>query len=92
MLMTKERRPAIRSLRGRAIGVLQEARAIRECEEHGWMRDRADPHARERAISLAHQDPPAGVPPGAAVAELSAVLDSVGDTCPDCPPEADPAD
>ncbi len=50
MLMTKERRPAIRSLRGWAISVLQEAGAIRECETHGWMQDRADPHARERAF------------------------------------------
>ncbi|QOZ35943.1 hypothetical protein [Bradyrhizobium sp. CCBAU 53421] len=41
MLMTRERRPAIRTLRGWAIHVLQEASAIRECEEHGWMQDRA---------------------------------------------------
>jgi hypothetical protein len=33
MLMTKERRPAIRTLRGWAINVLQEAGAIHECEE-----------------------------------------------------------
>jgi hypothetical protein len=26
-----------------AIFVLREAGAIRECEEHGWMQDRADP-------------------------------------------------
>jgi hypothetical protein len=45
MLMTKERRPAIRTLRGWAISVLNDAGAIRECEEHGWMQDRADPHA-----------------------------------------------
>ena len=45
MLMTEERRPAIRSLRGWAIAVLQEAGAIRECEYHGWMKDRADAHA-----------------------------------------------
>ena len=50
MLMIKERTPAIRTLRGWAISVLQEAGAIRECEEHGWMQDRADPHARERAF------------------------------------------
>ena len=50
MLMTKERRPAIRTLRGWAISILQEAGAIRECEEHGWMQDRADPHARARAF------------------------------------------
>jgi hypothetical protein len=41
MLMTSERRPTTRTLRGWAIYVLQEAGAIRECEEHGWMQDRA---------------------------------------------------
>jgi hypothetical protein len=52
MLMTKERLPAIRTLRGWAISVLQDAGAIRECEDHSWMRDRADPHARERAFAI----------------------------------------
>ncbi|MET3973502.1 hypothetical protein ABIB83_008807 [Bradyrhizobium sp. I1.8.5] len=60
MLMTKERRTAIRTVRGWAIAVLQEAGAIRECEYHGWMQDRADPHARERAFEIARQDPPPG--------------------------------
>ena len=41
MLMKSERRPAIRTMRGWAIDVLQEAGAIRKCEEHGWMQDRA---------------------------------------------------
>ena len=63
MLMTSERRPAIRTLRGWAIHVLQEAGAIRECEEHGWMQDRADPHARERAFDAARRDPPEASPP-----------------------------
>jgi hypothetical protein len=36
MLKTKERRPTIRTMRGWVIYVLQEADAIRECEEHGW--------------------------------------------------------
>ena len=49
MLMTKEQRPAIRTLQGWAISVLLETGAIRECEVHGWMQDRADPHARARA-------------------------------------------
>jgi hypothetical protein len=53
MLMTRERRPAIRTLHSWAINVLNEAGAIRECEDHGWMRDRADPHARERAVDIA---------------------------------------
>jgi hypothetical protein len=55
MLMTKKKRPAVRTLRGWAISVLNEAGAIRECEEHGWALDRAVPHARERAIDLARQ-------------------------------------
>ena len=37
---------AIRTLRGRAINLLLEAGAIHECEEHGWAKDRANPHAR----------------------------------------------
>jgi hypothetical protein len=86
MLMIKERRPAIRTLRGWAISVLQEAGAIRECEEHGWMQDRADPHARERAFDAARRAPPASVSPDDALAEVREVLDSIGDTCPECLP------
>ncbi|MFK4536362.1 hypothetical protein ABIA00_004545 [Bradyrhizobium ottawaense] len=85
MLMTNERRPAIRTLRGWAIGVLQEAGAIHECEEHGWARDRADPHARERAIDIARHERPPGVSPEEALAEVRDVLDSFGETCPECP-------
>jgi hypothetical protein len=87
MLMIKERRPAIRTLRSWAISVLQEAGAIRECEEHGWMQDRADPHARERAFDIARRDPPSGVSPQAASVAIADVLDSIGDTCPECAPE-----
>jgi hypothetical protein len=43
------------------ISVLQETGAIRECEAHGWMQDRADPHARQRAFDIARRDPPTGV-------------------------------
>jgi hypothetical protein len=84
MLMLKERRPAIRTLRGWAIGVLQEAGAIHACEEHGWAKDRADPHARQRAFETARENPPSGSTPDEAVAELRDVLDSIGDTCPEC--------
>jgi hypothetical protein len=87
MLMTTGRRPTIRTMRGWAIYVLQEAGAVRECEEHGWMQERADPHARERAFAIARRDPPAGVSPHAAVAEIRDVLDSIGDTCPECLPD-----
>jgi hypothetical protein len=87
MLMTKERRSAIRTRRGWAISVLQEAGAIRECEEHGWMQDRADPHARQRAFDIARQDPPDGLSETEAVAEIEEVFASIGDTCPECPPD-----
>jgi hypothetical protein len=68
MLMTTERRPAIRTLRGWAISLLQEAGAI-----------------HERAAEAAHRDPPPGVSPDAAAAEVREVLDSIGDLCPECP-------
>jgi len=84
MLMTRDWRPAIQTLRGWAISVLQEACAIRECEEHGWMQDRADPYARERAIDVARRDPPPDISAEAAVAEIQEVLTSIGDTCPEC--------
>ena len=87
MLMTSERRPAIRTMRGWAIDVLQNAGAIRECEEHGWMQDRADPHARERALVAARRDPPPNFPAEEAVAAVRNVLDTIGDTCPECLPE-----
>ena len=85
MLTTRERRPAIRTLRGWAIDVLHNAGAIRACEAHGWMQDRADPHAWERAIDIAREYPPAGVSLDAAAAEVRDVLNSIGDTCPECP-------
>jgi hypothetical protein len=75
-----------RTLRGWAISVLQEAGAIRECEEHGWMQDRTDPHARDLAVDIARRDPPARVSPEAAAIAIAEVLDSIGDTCPECPP------
>jgi len=62
---------------------MQEAGAIHECEEHGWARDHADPHARERAFDIARRDPPYGVSPDA-VTEIGDVLGSIGDTCPEC--------
>ena len=61
MLMIKERRPARRTIEAWARSVLLEAGAIRECEEPGWMKDRADPHARERAFVIARQEPPPGL-------------------------------
>jgi hypothetical protein len=88
MVITKERKPVIRSLRGWAIDALQDAGAIRECQQHGWMRDSADPHARDRAFDIARDNPPIGVSQQAADAAIAEVLDSIGDTCPECPPDA----
>ena len=68
MLMMKERRPAFRTIEGWVRSILIEADAIRECEEHGWMRDRADPHARVRALELAREHPPLGISPDEATA------------------------
>jgi hypothetical protein len=82
MLMANKQRPAIRTLHGWAISVLLEAGAIRECEEHGWMQDRADPHARERAFDIARQEPSPGVSAEGAAVAVAEVLDGIGDTCP----------
>jgi hypothetical protein len=68
-----------------AISVLLDVGAIQECEEHGWMRDRTDPHARERAFDLAHRHPPPGVSSRAASVAIAETLDLIGDTCPECP-------
>jgi hypothetical protein len=87
MIVTKKPQRAIRTLQGWAINVLLEAGAIRECDEHSWMRDRADPHARERAFDIARLDPPLGFSPQAATGALAEALDSIGDTCPECRPE-----
>ncbi|MCP1762372.1 hypothetical protein [Bradyrhizobium japonicum] len=89
MLRFQTRRPAYRTFEGWARSVLLEAGAIGECEEHGWMQDHADPHARERAFDIARRDPPVGVSSDDAVAELHDVLDSIGDTCPECPLDSD---
>jgi hypothetical protein len=85
MLMAKKQ-SAVRTLRGWAISMLQEAGAVRECEIHGWMQDRADPDARQHAVAVARDDPPRGVSPDEAIAEIREVLDSIGDACPECPP------
>jgi hypothetical protein len=84
MLMTNGRRRGFRTIEGWARGILLEADAIRECEKHGWMQDRADPHARERALLIAREDPLFGLSPEQAAAAVQDVLDSIGDACPEC--------
>jgi hypothetical protein len=81
------RRPAFRTIEGWARSVLLDAGVIRECEEHGWMRDRSDPHAREHALLVARQDPPPGVSSDEAAAAVEDVLGSIGDACREWPLE-----
>jgi hypothetical protein len=88
VLIIKERQ-SIRTIGGWATFVLLETGAIRECQEHGWMKDRTDPHARHRAIEIARSDPPPGVSQDEAVAAVENALNSIGDTCPECPPNDD---
>lgn len=87
MQAVKKQKPAFQTTHGWAISVLQEAGMIRECEHHGWMRERADPHARDHAVDIARQDPAPGLSPDAAAAEVQQVLDTIGDVCPECSPE-----
>ena len=49
------------------------------------MQERADPHARERAFDTIRLNPLAGISPDEAAAEVRDVLDSIGETCPECP-------
>jgi hypothetical protein len=83
-MLTRERRPDFKSVHRWATRLLLEAGAIHECHEHGWAKDRTDPHAREQAVRTAREEPFAGLSPEEAVAALQEVLDAVGDTCPEC--------
>jgi hypothetical protein len=83
-MLTRER-PDFRTVDGWAVGLLLQAGAIHKCDEHGWAKDRADPHARDEAVRIAREAPLAGLSSEQAVAAVWEVLDSVGDTCPECP-------
>jgi len=84
MTTTTKRRPEFQTLEGWAIGILLSAGAIRECDDHGYMKDRADPHARDEAFRKAGEEAFAGLSPDQAVAFVRDLLNSIGDTCPDC--------
>lgn len=86
MLMVRERPPGYRTIEAWARAVLSKAGAIRKCEEHGWMQDHADPHARDRAVEMARETPGPGSLRAAAVT-IAEVLDGIGNTCPECPPK-----
>ena len=76
-------RPTYRTLEGWALGLLLEYRAIRECEEHGHMRDRTDPEAWTQAREAARHCPFPGTSAEVSVAALDNVMRSIGDSCSD---------
>jgi hypothetical protein len=82
-MLTRER-PDFRTVDRWATSLLMEVGAIHKCDQHGWAKDRADPHARDEAVRIACEAPLAGLSPNQAVAAVWEVLDSVGDTCPEC--------
>jgi hypothetical protein len=77
-------RPAYRTLEGWTLGLFLEHGAIKECEEHGHIRDRTDPDAWKRAREAARLSPFPGTSAQEAVAALDKVMMSIGDTCPEC--------
>jgi hypothetical protein len=83
-MLKRERRPDFKSVDRWATRLLLEAGAIHECREHGWARDRTDPHAREQAFRIAREEPLAGLSPEEAMEAVQEVLQTVGDTCPEC--------
>jgi hypothetical protein len=81
------KRSATRTDRGWVITVLQEAGAIRECEEHGWMQDCSATRTPASALDIASKHPPAGLSVQTTVEAVTEVLSSIGYTCPECPDE-----
>ena len=77
-------RQAYRTLQGWALGTLIEQHAVTECEHHGHRRDCADPEAWNRAREEAWRNPFPGATRQACIAALEEVLQSIGDSCPDC--------
>jgi hypothetical protein len=49
------------------------------------MIDRAEAH--DRAFDIARRDPPPRISPKAAAVVIAEAPESIGDTCPDCPPD-----
>jgi hypothetical protein len=83
-MLTRER-PDFRTVDRWAIRLLLEVGAIHKCDQHGWAKDRTDPHVRNQAVRIACEQPLAGLSSEEAIAAVREVLDSIGDTCPECP-------
>jgi hypothetical protein len=77
-------RTAFRTLHGWALGTLVDQGAVIECADHGHRLDRADPDAWTRAREKAWRNPFPSATSEACIAEMDAIRDGLGDTCPDC--------
>ncbi len=84
MLVIPMSKPSFKSLESYATGVLLEAHAIVECEHHGYMKDRADPHAWDRARDAAARQRFGNTSKDERLKALDEIMRSIGDTCPDC--------
>jgi len=67
-----------------AIGRLLEYHAIRQCPDHGHMRDNTDPYAVRKAHDAARAHPFSGTTADESVAAVENALHWIGDTCPEC--------
>lgn len=81
--VSKTRSP-FRSADGWALGLLIEAGAVRECPDHGHMKDRSDIHAWYEALEHAREDPFPGLSADQATELVKQIWRSVSDTCPEC--------
>jgi len=73
-----------RTLEGWAISVLLECHAIRECPDHGHIRDSTDPSAWRKAREVAKSEPFPGTTSKASAAAIDETMQWIGDTCPEC--------
>jgi hypothetical protein len=77
-------RQAYRTIEGWAISILTDAHAINACEEHGWAKNRNDPHAWDYARGIARMLPFPDSTVTESLQALDDVMDSIGDCCPEC--------
>ena len=80
----KKKHATAGSIEQLAIGLLLECHAIRECPDHGHMRDNTDPGAVRKACEIAKTYPFRGATPDESIAAIDEALKWIGDTCPGC--------
>jgi hypothetical protein len=84
MLVLQRRPRSCRTIRGWAVAILREAGAIVECEEHGHIIDRGDPHTLEWAIQIALEESSPEASSDEIRAAIEDVMRHIGDCCPEC--------